>query len=259
MPATAKLINIAPPITRDAIALGLKSAFTAAGYTTLVEDYAASATSDRILVYRLDLSAATRGTIFLENRITNTRVVNCRIATTYSTASHALGAIATVAQSTVTFIGTTQIRLTAIAHPEAPLVMMEQGTSTAQILGVVRPANKPAWWDENTHPYATIPQTNALTSWLPFPAANNPYNSAVNYPLLTISQLAAAAPNTLNDVMGGFAAIMSNTNKGYMGVFSNELALCSAPGLKRGDMLGEFLLLNTGTSALAIRSAVPTV
>lgn len=257
MPAVSKISSISSPINRDTLAAALITAFSNAGYSAIHDDFT-NASGVRSLVYRQQFNANTHGTIFLENQITQTRIISSRITTSWNLTTHTPGAIATALSSSVSFGALARVNFTAINHPELRLVLMEQGTTAAQILGIVRPAIAPPWWSEATYPYAFIPQNVNLNTFLPFPSANNPYASTANYPLLYISQLAANAPiSNLPDAIAGAALILSPTNKGVSGAFSNEVALCSGTGLKRGDMLGEFLLLYPATSGIAVRSNIP--
>lgn len=257
MPAVSKISSISSPISRQTIGDALKVAFANAGYSTLVDDYT-NASGVRSLVYQVSYGTATYSTIFLETQINLSRVVSSRIGTSWNVSTHTMGAIATALSSSVTFNALAKVTFTAIAHSEMRLVVMEQGTTTAQIMGIIRPSLKPTWWDENTYPFAFTPQNVNLNTFLPFPTANNPYASTANYPLLYISQLAANAPiSNLPDAIAGAALILSPTNKGVSGAFSSEVALCSGAGLKRGDMIGEYLLLYPATSGIAVKSNVP--
>ena len=261
MPAVSKVTSIVSPITRDTIAVALKAAFTNAGYTNLVEDYAATTTSDRILIYRLDFSPTTYGTIFLENRITNLRAISDRITTAWDTNTHApaTGAFTSPYSSSVAFGTTARVNFIAVNHPESRLILIDQGTTTSATLGVIRPAIKPDWWLESSHPFAWIAQTPTMLNQLGFTGAvtQNPYAVTTPYPLLYISALAANSPGNKPDAIAGIATILSPNNRSWAGIFSNEFALTSSTG-KRGDMIGEFLMLANGTSAIAVRSNVPS-
>lgn len=258
MPATSRVTVLSSGITRETIYTNLKTALNLAGYTTLVDESTDTANT-RSLVHSVQLSPTTHGTIFLENRLTSTRILSSRIFTTYNTTTKTAGAIATPFNSSVQFNITARITFTSINHPELRLVVIEQGVGTiATIIGIARPAVKPTWWDENSYPYAFIAQSNTINNFLAFPAANNPYANTNPYPLLYISQLAQKTPVVAQaDAIAGIAAILPPVAQGWSGIFSNEVALCSASGLKRTDMIGEFLLLSGGVSALAIRSNVP--
>lgn len=258
MPAVSKINSITSPINRDTLAVGLKTAFTNAGYTTLVEDYAATSTSDRLLIYSLNFNSSTYGTIFLENRITSARSLTSRISTGWDIATHTATGFTSAYTSSVSLGAIARVNFTAVNHPETRLVIVEQGTTTSTILGIIRPGVKPDWWLESSHPFAWIPQTSAMTNMLGFTGATtqNPYATTSPYPLLYVSALAANSPGNKPDAIAGMAMILSPTNRSWAGIFSNELALCSTTG-KRGDMIGDFLLLGSGTSALAVRSNVP--
>lgn len=258
MPAVSKISSISSPINRDTLAVGLKAAFTNAGFTTLVEDYAASSTSDRLLIYSINFSGGTYGTIFLENRITSARSLTSRISTGWDISTHTATGYTSAYTSSVSLGAIAKVTFTAINHPETRLVIVEQGTTTSTILGIIRPGVKPDWWNESTHPFAWTPQTSAMSNLLGFTGATtqNPYASTSPYPLLYVSAFAGNSPAAKADAIAGIAIILSPTNRSWSGIFSNELALCSTIG-KRGDMIGDFLLLGTGTSALAVKSNVP--
>jgi hypothetical protein len=236
----------------------LKTAFTNAGYTTLVEDYAATTTSDRLLIYRVDFSAATYGSIFLENRITSGRSLTSRISTGWDTTTHTATGFTSAYTSSISLGAIAKVTFTAINHPELRLVIVEQGTTTATTLGIIRPGVKPDWWLESSHPFAWTPQTSTMLNFLGFTGATtqNPYASTAPYPLIYVSALAANSPGNKPDAIAGIAMILSPTNRSWAGIFTNEVALCSTTG-KRGDMIGDFLLLGSGISALAVRSNVP--
>lgn len=258
MPAVSKISSISSPINRDTLSAALKTAFTNAGYTTLVEDYAASTTSDRILIYRLDFNSSTYGSIFLENRITSARSLTSRISTGWDTTNHVATGFTSTYTSSISLGAIARVNFTAINHPETRLVTVEQGTTTSTTLGIIRPGVKPDWWNESAHPFAWIPQTSAMNNLLGFTGATtqNPYATTSPYPLLYVSAFAGNSPGAKPDAIAGMAMILSPTNRSWSGIFSNELALCSTTG-KRGDMINDFLLLGNGTSALAVRSNIP--
>jgi hypothetical protein len=257
MPAIASLISLDTGVTNLTLANTLRTALEFAGYNTV--DFFTAANSDRVLISRFNFNPNTYGTIFLENRVTTTRGIYQRLITNWDSVNRVppTTAIATPNNTTVTF-GTAKTLFTVVNHPEFRMVMVEQGTSY-QFAGYARPATKPAWWDENTYPYVFAPTNNALTAFNGFPA--NPYGTTGAYPLLYITQMSQTTPITNKpDVLEGAGILLPPiaSPKGYVGVFSSDIGICSATGLRRGDMIENFLLLSIGISALGIKSNAPS-
>ncbi|MEO8892053.1 MAG: hypothetical protein ABI417_11055 [Coleofasciculaceae cyanobacterium] len=254
MPATSRTVNFVAPINRDTICINLKAAAVFAGLS-LVEDYALNATSDRSLVLRFIYPGSPA--IFLEIKVTNARAISSRLYKDWNSSTHVGSNIAIAYSPTVVLFISGAVQIIAINHAEAKLLLITQRT-VFQVCGVMRPLTKPSWWIEADYAFCFFPNTS-FTAFAPFlPNSNNPYISSNSYGLLYTSALNANAPITNSpDVIKGGAIITSPNGTGISGVFSEEFAICAGTGKSRGDMIGDFLLLNPAISGLAIASNVP--
>lgn len=252
--AISRVITFTSPINRNTICTAILAAAALAGLN-LVQDFAATAISDRSLIFRFIYPGS--ASIFLEIRVTNGRGVSSRLYKDWNTASSTGSSVATPYSPAVILSTIGVVQIIAINHLEARLLLITQRT-VFQVCGIMRPDFKPQWWNEISFPFAFQPNVNftSFANWLP--AANNPYNSSVNYSLLAIASLSSRTPMINEaDVIAGAAIINSPNATGVSGIFGPDFALCTATGLNRADMLGTFLVLNPAVSGLAIASNVP--
>jgi hypothetical protein len=248
--AISRIITFTNPINRNTICTAILAAAALAGLD-LVQDFAATALSDRSLIFRFIYPGSPAS--FLEIRVTNGRGISSRIYKDWNTTG---SSVATAYSPVVILFTIGIVQIIAINHLEARLLLISQRT-VFQVCGILRPDFKPQWWNEISFPFAFQPNINftVFSNWLP--AVNNPYNSSVNYSLLAIASLNARTPVNEADVIAGAAIINSPNATGVSGIFGPDFALCTATGLNRADMLGAFLVLNPAVSGLAIASNVP--
>lgn len=116
----------------------------------------------------------------------------------------------------------------AINHPEIRGVFTLQPNRAPIFHGYVRPANKPNYWDENTHPYIFLPVTPHFSLFQTFGGSYSPHNFtwATWHPLGT-PNLNYTYPNnqtTKRDILAG-PTILSADRGAVLGKFSNDLVL----------------------------------
>jgi hypothetical protein len=270
MVAIAKVTTLSPTITRATLADAIKVAMSNAGLT-LFDDFTDSANA-RHLIYRLNFNTKTYGTLFLDVKNPSLLSVSQSMMTGWNASTHAMptGAIASASSSATTFAASASLSLTAINHPEAKLVLIDNSTNTNPLfLGYVRPNQNPgSWWDENLYPYLFLPRVGTFNSFLSFTTTLSPDNIAAGYYYSpnTISNL--TNPDATGAMVQAGALQLVSPGTAYTGKnprFSNEFGLAAATGYKRGDMLinasdanDKFLLLTPGgNSGICLRSNTP--
>jgi hypothetical protein len=79
---------------------------------------------------------------------------------------------------------TNPIRFTAINHGEIRGVYIQQAEKLPQFVGLIRPANKPAGWNENNFPYCFTSENSSFFRYRSFYGAQSPYNVLIDNPTL---------------------------------------------------------------------------
>jgi hypothetical protein len=127
------------------------------------------------------------------------------------------------------------VTFTAIRHPEAQLVLIDQGVTPLNIVGWVRPFFKINEWDEAVCPFLFIPATEAmLTFWGVSPTL---------FPFTTATAAIALLPHTqyrnVNRISGrpalkpGPLELLPSSNEGGCGSFSNDFAVGACANIPR--------------------------
>lgn len=75
------------------------------------------------------------------------------------------------------------VRFTAINHGEIRGVYIQQAEKLPQFVGIIRPANKPAGWDENNFPYCFASENSSFFRYRSFYGTQNPYNTSIEDPV----------------------------------------------------------------------------
>lgn len=269
MVAIAKVSTLSPTINRATLADAIKVAMANAGLS-LFDDFTDPANA-RHLIYRLNFNTKTYGTLFLDVKNPSLLSISQSMMTGWNATTHAMptGAIASASSAAVTFANSASLSLTAINHPEAKLVLIDNSAGINPLfLGYVRPNQNPgSWWDENLYPYCFLPRGGVFNSFISFIGSLSPDNIAAGYYYAanTISNLSNADANGCMVQAGALQLLSPGTGlTGKNPRFSNEFALAAATGYKRGDMLinasdanDKFLLLTAGNSGICLRSNTP--
>jgi len=151
MVATLTQTIISPTLTVASVQAGFQTAMANAGFSS----YSVYSTYYQTFYYQYN-SAATKGTAYLNIAFTSSgqyiqpilydswnNTTNTGTNPQYITSS----------QWAMLNYNSTAITLTAINHPEFRGVVIVQG-SYSSIIGILRPANIPTWWNENNYLYA---------------------------------------------------------------------------------------------------------
>ncbi|MGL4619458.1 MAG: hypothetical protein ACRCZS_10455 [Chroococcidiopsis sp.] len=224
MPAAVVTTStIGQTITQANLTTGIDAALQAAGMGTPV---ATQTGAINRLVYSKVLNAAKiKSTIFLEIQITTAMAVTARISDNYNT-----GAFTATNQSgpstSVTFVPGTNILMTGFQHTEMYSIAMKQGTVFTHF-GISRPANKPAWWDEDLFLYGFLVNSGihkvcALTA--------NPHNYATTINIgpkiyFDPTTVNVSAQTTLNLATGQIhpeSPVLIGSSQGGDGYYSSD-------------------------------------
>lgn len=262
---TATIINsaLSPAITQTNLVAAIKTAMTDAGFNSVPFDEFTSGT-DKILVYDQTFNAATFGKVYLWVKITTALAINQQLYTAWNATTHT-GTNGGTASTAITFAAGSQINFKAIKQnttKEYQLLFVTQST-TVKVLGTLRPASKPSWWDENSYPFYFIPPAATFATLQSTANATMPYTgssastftSSLNNP-----NMSAANPITSKrDVLAG-VVLYPNSLQGVAGRTSDDLVMVAAAGLTRFDTIQidpgveEYILINPAVGGLAIRS-----
>jgi hypothetical protein len=255
--ATRTDTSLAATITQTTLVNAIKTAFTNAGYSTLVEGYASG--TDQILVYQF-VTDATKiyGTVYLRIRITTALAIFQQLFSTWVAGTHA-----NTNGSTEVF-GTTVSSSIAINFVslngglEYGLVLLTQGTTFIP-LGVIAPITRPSYWDLNSWNWGFIFNDNTLFTWL---SCNlNSFSNQSYDTFLNNARLGTANSITLRrDILGGIT-LLSQSNRGIAGQTSNDIGMGCFSGNSRYDSASSYgssavyLVITNVAGGLAIRTS----
>lgn len=153
MPVTATSTTVlAPGFTQATVTSTITTIMSSLGLTTF--DTATGATN--FLVYRFVVNAgAAKSTVFVAFGISNgaNPILNCSISDNWNTTTKT--ATGQASSHSITLTSATQVQFRAFTSSELTFLTVILGSSLrADTLGYLRPASKPAWWDEATSLYA---------------------------------------------------------------------------------------------------------
>jgi hypothetical protein len=180
-------------------------------------------------------AAATKSTVYLETSVTNTFGISAKISDNYNTTTFTATNQSGVF-STVTFVNTSGIAITALNHPEMNVIVLIQG-STSLIYGISRPLNKPAEWNENNFLYAFMVNSdnNGMTHRLSS-STSNPHNySTTNLVGCASFQtatgtIAVSAINQINNRAPAWTPVLIGGQQGAHGSYSDDVQAGYASG-----------------------------
>lgn len=256
--ATRSIVTLSPPISVTNLHTALKSALAAAGFSTLISDYAVG--GDRVLVYQVTQDAAkAMGTSFLRVRIISSLAIGTQLLTAWSVANNT-GSNGSSEISTVALSASTAISLYSLnASPELNLVMLAQGNTHLPI-GLLSPYNRPTWWDLNSYSYAFLPLSSTFSQWRASTAT--PYTTQDFNCSLNSGFLSTPSRITNRRSVGLGVILYAPSNEGDAGRTSDDIVTCSAIGLSRYDSLQvpvvpprDYFILSNSAGGMGVRTA----
>lgn len=230
--------NLAPLVTQTNLMAAIVTAIGNLGLS-VYDSYNSGGVEFR--VWELNFNGLIYGKVYLQISITAALLVQQRLYTSWTIATH-VGANAGTLSTGVTFVTGTSINFAAIrpaAGNEYGIVVMYQGT-TIKHLGYLRPALKPSWWDENSYAYCFIPTTAAWSVFATVAIAASPYGNPTLVGTGGDSSLSNPALDGKRDVLTGLFL-----NSGITGLNSNTGKAC-----KTSDELGTAAGLGTTIMSL---------
>jgi hypothetical protein len=256
--AIRTITTLAANFTQAQLSTALQTAFTNAGFTSLFDNYTSG--TDLILVYALVTDASkTFGTTYLRVRITNTFIINQAVYSTWNATAHT-GTGNTTEVTYSTLINTASVTFNALsAGGEAKLIIVTQG-STFLPLGIIAPATLRSSWNLNTYTCGFIFISNTMLV-LRGTTANQ--TGFADNDIALAGSLRLATANVIDnerDLLTGWI-LLNQSNQGFIGRTSDDLAIVSASGSTRYDIAirsgtsQQFLILQPNAGSLAIRIA----
>lgn len=256
--------SIAAPITGTLLRDGLRAAIQNTGIGARIDDYTSgNETRD---VYQQDYGTAlTYSNAFIETRInTLTMMISLALYHSFNTTTNTGSANPAVTQNNMVINTATSVNFVSLdGGAEFRMVLVIQG-STIGVLALVRPTlARPAWWTDSDYPYFFINRNiTGISQLVQFDSTGG---TALT-PFSSITQEVRAAkvlglnPNSRRQLVTGVQLQTSTgTNRGLIGQFSNDFALCSGTNALALDLIevvpgvNEWLILNPAEGGLAVR------
>jgi hypothetical protein len=250
--------NLLPTITQANLTTAIKNALAATNFPTLFDEVSGD---PHLVIYEITLNnTATFGKAYLEIEITNDLKVRQRLHTNWDPIANT-GANSGPWGPQIQFNNSTEITFRGFEKSDECRLVGIRQSNQIQFLGYLYPANKPAWWSENSSLYCFIPGSNNFVTWHGAAASNSPYGNATYTSSLGRAQMASSNPITSKrDVVTGIL-LYSNSNQGVCGRTSDELVMVSGSGLGIYDIIQvtpnveEYTLLVPAAGGLALRTA----
>jgi hypothetical protein len=229
MPATRTITSLSATITQASLVTAIQTAFTNAGFSSPVID--GSNGSDRVFAYAFSAGAGTFGTVHLRVRVTSPTLA-------------ASGSNASTEVSLGTLSSTIPCNFNALnGGLEYRLIMLVQG-SVLLPLGLIAPSTRRGSWNLNSWSWGFIFTSSAMS----VVRGSN------------LNQFASADYDGERDVLSNIV-LLSQSNQGFAGRSSNELAIVSANGSTRFDTINitgtsqQYLIVSPGAGGFAVRIA----
>lgn len=266
---TQNFFATASPLSQASIVADIKQAMGNLGYPSVFDEITGAT---HTLVYQIVLDGAkAKGKAYLLITVTTGLIVSQKISDNWSLATHTSDANASTAAVNVTFPAASSIQFVSVLHPELKLVLMV-GTTVVQVLGFFRPANKPAWWNEEQYPYAFIPAEPTLKRFASGKNASNQFGPTFGdiYPVANaygnvgpIENFAYANPFNKRDLLPGLVLFAppdgSFRSKGVAGTCSPDVGVGACVGTNLLDRLvvspgsEEYLILSNSNAGVVVR------
>ena len=265
MPAATKTTStIVATITQQSFYDNLKTALNSAGFTILIDEFT-DGSNTKWAIYEVTVnSAATRGKFYFQVGVSTALILQTRISLDWNSSANTFtAALATNQVSTVAFGSSSNLVLTSFSHAEYRALFLQQGT-TLGLIGYLRPASKPSWWNEDLYLYSFLVATSTGKNFVGTYGSNSPFNQNTainsNYYFNSPNCLSTANPITNKREILPSCLLETATNQGFTGKTSEDICLVAASGLAVLDTLEvtsgveEYTLISTGASGLAIRT-----
>lgn len=251
--------SLAAGFTQQQLYDFLKAQLLAVGFT-LHEEYTVSTTKHMVFSLVLDAAKA-KGTVYYRVGVTSAMAVDWQLYDTWNTGTHT-GTNASSAGSASFSTASAYQSVTAFRAGEAWLVWAGNTTNTSHrwLLGMLRPAYKPSYWDEDTWPYALHATSGAVSTWSL--SALSPFSStSVALVALATSAVGANPYTNKREVLPGLVFYLA-ASPALLGRTSDDFA--QVPNQTVGDTIqvtagseewGFFALGTHNTAAgLAVRT-----
>lgn len=255
--ATRTDSSLAATITQSNFVTALKTAFTNAGFTNLVDEFTSG--TDKILVYDfVSDNTKTVGTLYLRVRITTALLIAQQLYTTWTVGTHT-GTNASTEVTYITLATTSPVNFIALnGSSEYRFVVITQGSLFA-LLGVLAPASRPAWWDLNSWSWGFITTGSTLATWRASglcPYSPPDFDTFLNNARMATQNLQTNRRELLKGII-----LLNQSNTGTGGRTSDDLAFGYFSGTGRFDVNTPFgttqsyLVITNTSGGFAVRTA----
>lgn len=239
MVATRTRTTIPQPISETTLGNSVKQKFIDLGYT-LLDDYISGATRYLIYSYTFDPSK-TYGTVFFKFAITGLAITQT-LGTGYTVATKVFAGAGTESYGQPFQGGVNLDLLTYANGNQYKIVFVSQGTESyyVNLLGFMRPANKPAWWNEDLAPYCFINRNvdPYMAPW--FLAGVRPFSAISEVSPVSFLDLQNANPITLErDIINNIPLLINSSSGRYgaVGSLPEDFCAIAASGTTKLDII----------------------
>jgi hypothetical protein len=255
MPATRTITSLGATITQANLVSALQAAFLNAGFSNPVSDFTSG--TDRIFTYSITTGSGTFGTIFLRVRVTSALAVFQQLFTAWNPATNT-----GTGNSTEVSYGTLSNSVSIVFNAlngglEYGLILLTQG-GTFQPLGLIAPLTKRSSFSFNSYTWGFI-FTSATMAVVRGSSLNQYASADYDLALIGNSRLATANPiDNERDVISNLV-LLTQSNQGFAGRTSDELAVVAASGSTRYDTISisgtsqQYLIVLPGAGGVAVR------
>lgn len=245
--------------TQAGTASAIATAMQNAGFGSPIDVFVANAENHNVFQLVFDNSKG-KGTCFIDVWVDANPRIRWAIYDGWNIATRT-GTNSSQSQNfNISFSSGNQIVFTACNHPEIKMInIFQQGVANSNV-GILRPANKRTWWDENQWLYAFVSSaSNNFNSWLPCNLNPMGVTSSISFPcsFMTSAAFANANTNDLNkrDTVNGLILCFPTAGgmlAGSVGRTSDDLALGCCGALNMFDIFQvapgqeEYTMLSSG-------------
>lgn len=254
MPATRTTTTLSAPISQSNLCTALQSVFSTAGLGNPIDDFTSG--TDRILIFAKTTGTGTFGTIYLRLRITSGLRVFQQLFTTWNSSTNS-GTRPISEHEYDTLSSDIDIKFDIFnREPEYWLILVSQSSKFLP-LGMVAPSIKRSNFSFNSFAWGFIFTSKNMTNVRGSPG----YYSSDNYELSLAGsgRLSNADPiDNERDVITGIM-LLSQSNQGIAGKFSDDLAVIAAAGTSRYDNVlisgtsEQYLIIAPGPGGIGVR------
>ncbi|QSJ17694.1 hypothetical protein JYQ62_02105 [Nostoc sp. UHCC 0702] len=258
--ANANLIQTIYPATQTqaGTASAIVTAMQNAGFGSPIDTFVVNSENHNVFQLVFDNSKS-KGTAYIDVWVAGGPRIRWVMYDSWNTTTKT-GSNGSAFQEVFPLFYSNQIVFTACNHPEIKMVNIFQQGSVNTNIAVIRPTNKPSWWDENQWLYAFV-STNSVSfnSWMP--SNLNPMGVTSNITnictFMTSPAFVNANTNNLNkrDTVNGLILCFPTAAgmlAGSVGRTSDDLALGCCGALNMFDVFQvtpgqeEYTMLSSG-------------